>query len=244
MKLKEVLEFIDSNEESEIKDYLNHLLSKKSEIDKENNRISFYLILLTVTYFLFDSSLISSIQLGTISLNGGGSLKVIIPPLFSFYCLRYIVLTNHTSEIIKNIRILSIHVYKQSWVPEDLETNNYSDFLRTLLPFSFWAQMVKGIEVGKAGFMSALIGIMVIPLILVLIIPHGLVVYWIIEMSHSWKDSLIVKLSIISSGYIMVYVALYFLKSAIVSSLEQKTNLELIEKMKKNILLSQESKDD
>lgn len=243
MKLKDLLEFIDNNEESEIKDYLNHLLSKKSEIDKENNRISFYLILLTVTYFLFDSSLITSIQLGTISLNGGGNLKIIIPPLFSFYCLRFIVLTNHTSEVIRDIRILSIHVYKQSWIPEDLETNHHSDFLRSLLPFSFWSQMLKILEAGKTDFMSALIGIMVIPLILVLIIPHGLVIYWIIEMSHSWKEDLLVKLSIMSSGYIMLYVALYFLKSVIVSSHEQKLNLELIEKVKKDLLLSQESKD-
>src|SRR5258708_169842 len=106
MTKSEILEFIKKNNDAEIEKYLDLLMSNLKDSNKQGNRVGIYVIILGLLYFLIDETIVSGINIGPITLKESSVINVIIPPIFAFVFLQYMIIVEHKTKLIRNIGIV------------------------------------------------------------------------------------------------------------------------------------------
>jgi len=211
MNKKEILNFIDSNNDENIKDYFYKLIEKLDGIKRENNKIQIWLVVLVFIHFGIDFDFFKEINLGPVNLKTDNHfIKLFIPIVFTFMLLQFATLNSQRAIIISNIREIGTKLF-------NLETNlaeksMYSNkFLRTLMPFSMSEEVNdKFLQNGNIGFITF---ILTLPLFLLLSTPFiyeyiaikdHLLNFW----GKNWFENLIIILNI----WLLIVVFGYYIK--------------------------------
>jgi hypothetical protein len=168
MKNQEIFDFITSNTVDNLKDYNNRLIAKFDGISDTINKISIGMVLCVIVYFLFTESMISSVNVGFITLNKLDIIPQLIPSMFAGLTLYYLILNNHRSELSLTSKIISFSLYNSGPLDfYDFTLTYNNDYVRLYQPFSAWVEIEKW--KGKK-VMSKFEAILIIPLSLVLLL--------------------------------------------------------------------------
>ncbi len=168
MKNQEIFDFITTNKVADLKDYNNRLIAKFDGISDTINKISIWMVLCVVAYFLFTESMISSVDVGFMTLNKLDIVPQIIPTLFAGLTLYYLILNNHRSELSLASKIISFSLYNSGPLDiYDFTLTYNNDYVRLYQPFSAWAEIEKWR--GKNNY-SKFEAILIIPLSLIILL--------------------------------------------------------------------------
>ena len=164
---KEIDEFIHNNTTENLKEFFNGLIEKLNTTNKRNDKLSLLMGILIIVYFIIDKNIVSSINLGPISINDISLTKLFIPLIFAFVLLVYATLNAHRAMLLQNIKSIGTTLYKLQESP--LEDPYYpNSFLRLIMPFSLWEELSsKYIGNGKFGCLTLF---MILPIFLTILI--------------------------------------------------------------------------
>ena len=210
MTEKEIDEFIQNNTVENLKDFFNVLIEKLNTTNKRNDKLSLLMGVLIIAYFIIDKSVISSINLGPISINDISLTKLFIPLVFAFVLLLYATLNAHRAMLLQNIKRIGSRLYELKDSP--LEDPYYANsFLRLIMPFSMWEEInSKYIGKGKFGCLALFMILPIFPLIFVPFIFEFFAVKTMIQ--NNWGNGFFEKTIIILTIWIILASIMYYIK--------------------------------
>lgn len=220
MTIDKIIEYCNSNPEH-LPDWYDKLNYKLEELNKLSNRISIYMIVCIIGYYLVSNSIASSVQISVFTFTDLTIVPKLMPLLFSYLILKLLVLSNSRAEVLKVLKYLSLATYKQGLTAKDFKINYFNDFTRILLPYSFWLELQKLFNtetkvVDVVGYLLA------IPVLIIYIIP--LYFQWMITKSaiyNFWNDDL-TRYAIVGSVWINTYSLFCMIKGTILTLKENK----------------------
>jgi hypothetical protein len=144
MKNQEIFDFITTNTVDDLKEYNKRLTDKLDDISGRMNTISMWMILCVIVYFLFSASMISSVDVGFMTLTKLDVVPMILPWLFAMITLYFLILNNHFYELLQTSKIISFSIYNNPDLNElDYLMGYNNDYVRLAQPFSPWVEMQK-----------------------------------------------------------------------------------------------------
>jgi len=169
MKNQEIFDFITTNTVEDLKDYNKRLTDKLDDISNRMNKVSVWMILCVIVYFLFSASMISSVDVGFMTLAKLDVIPMIMPWLFAMIMLYFLILNNHFYELLQASKIISFSIYNNP----DLNVLDYTvgynnDYVRLSHPFSPWTEIQKWQHRARYSKFEALL---IAPLSLILLFP-------------------------------------------------------------------------
>ena len=207
----EQIEEILKNEPDKIHSYLNLLMEKCKEIDRQSNFISILMLILFSINYLSKNAIAESLQIGPLSIKDIQSINIFIPLVFSFLIFRYTIIHNHRAEVQDILSSLSKEYFK-------IGSSNVDDFIRTIVPVSNSSELAKYDTKGVLGCLGVLL---IIPIAFIPLISLVIEYYWIKEYVLIFsKLNFIHKTSIVCSIWISV-VALYHILHTIYISFKK-----------------------
>jgi len=223
MKNTDIEKLLKSNNQENINLYFSQILSKTKDLDKENNRIAFFLILLIFIYYLTDFAAIDSINLGFLSIKNVESIKIFIPLIFSFIIFRFVVINSHKAELKKIIRKIAFNHFK--FDNQNLDILYTDDFSRTVMPVSIYDELNKFDFKTNVGCLNSLIMIPLVafPALAVSISPFVIEWLWLKPMIIDFKNlEFISKTIVVLTIWIMILALVYFFKTMILGVREEQ----------------------
>lgn len=208
---KQIIDFIDSNEEEKVKDYFYKLLAKLESIKIENHKIQIWLLVLVVIHFGIDFNFFKNIDLGFINVETNNHfLKLFIPIVFNFMLLQFATLNAQRAIVIDNIREVGSHYLKLE--SNQVEKSFYSNIvLRSVMPFSLSEEVNdKFFHNGKVGVLTT---ILTLPLFLIFPAPF-VYQYFAIkdQILNFWGINWFQNLVIILNIWLLLVVITYYIK--------------------------------
>lgn len=168
MKNQEIFDFITTNTVDNLKEYNSRLIAKFDGISDTINKISIWMVLTVVVYFLFSESMISSVDVGFMTLSKLDIVPQVIPTLFAGLTLYYLILNNHRAELSLASKIISFSLYNSGPLDAyDFTLTYNNDYVRLYQPFSAWTEIEKWR--GKNNY-SKFEAILILPLSLILLL--------------------------------------------------------------------------
>ncbi len=214
MKDQELQDFLDGSDKETIKYYLDNLKTKLSELSTRNDRILILMLLTVVSYYLIENSMLSSVKLGFVELNRFDYALIIIPPIFSFLYLYYIVQFFHSSEIRKASKNISNHLFKGE--NKEIDPDSFAgDLINNFLPYSFFDDINKIFTTGsKAGCVSMLfIVLLSFPIVGIYFTPFIFQYYSLKKMLiEQWNNGFLARVLIILTIWLIVYTVFFIIK--------------------------------
>ena len=112
MRKDEIVNFIQTNNEADIKDYFYKLVEKLEGIKKENNKIQIWLLILVFIHFGIDFNFFEELNIGPVNLKTDNDfIKLFIPLVFTFMLLQFATLNAQRAVIISNIREIGARLF-------------------------------------------------------------------------------------------------------------------------------------
>jgi len=218
---KEIDEFIHNNTTENLKEFFNGLIEKLNTTNKRNDKLSLLMGILIIVYFIIDKNIVSSINLGPISINDISLTKLFIPLIFAFVLLVYATLNAHRAMLLQNIKSIGTTLYKLQESP--LEDPYYpNSFLRLIMPFSLWEELSsKYIGNGKFGCLTLFMILPIFPLILFPFIFEFYAIKALLQ--NNWENGIIEKTIIILTIWIILTSIIYYIK-LLSSSIKENKN--------------------
>ena len=223
MKKTDIDKFIESNSTESINLYFSELLTKSKAIDKENNKIVFFLLLLIFIYYLTDFAVIESINLGFLLIKNVESVKVFIPLIFSFIIFRFAIINTHKAEIKKIVRKIA---YKHfNFDNQSLDIVYTDDFSRTVLPISVYDELNKFNFKTNVGCLNSIIMIPLVafPALVISASPFVIEWFWLKPMIIDFNNiELIQKGVVVLTIWIIILSFVYYIKTLALAVTEDK----------------------
>ena len=217
---REIDEFIQNNTTENLKEFFNALIEKLNSTNKRNDKLSLLMGALIIVYLIIDKEVISSINLGPISINDISLTKLFIPLFFAFVLLVYATLNAHRAMLLQNIKRIGLTLFKLQESPlEDVYYPN--SFLRLIMPFSVWEELYsKYLRKGKFGCLTIF---MILPLFPLILIPFIFEYYSIKALIfNNWGNGFFEKIIIILTIWIILISIIYYIKLLSFSIKENK----------------------
>lgn len=215
MKKSEIEDFLDNNPDK-TEFYISTLIDKCKEIDRQINLNSLFILISICLYYLPTITSAESIQFGPVQIRDISSIQVFIPLAFSYFILRFIILSNHKAEIHKTLNIISEKYFKNNRL--NLTEDQMDNMTRIMLPISNTGEISK---YNTKGILGCLGGILIFPIISLAIIPMYLEFRWIKHFCYNFdKLNFIQKTSIIFSMWICL-IGLYHISQAMYNSIKE-----------------------
>ncbi len=164
----EILKFITENSDEKLLNYFEKVCDKQKELNERINKISIYFLLSALVFFILPFTTKADIQVGPMTLSNNTIVYKLLPLFFSYISLEFAVATNHKGEVMKILKLLSLHLYKQN-VEDDYFKNPHrlNFFSRVIIPFSFWTEINNSLD-KKIGCFGA---ILLLPALIVMFLP-------------------------------------------------------------------------
>ena len=202
----EILKFITDNSEEKLLDYFEKVCDKQKELNERINKISLYFILSALLFFILPFTINANIQVGPLTVTDKSIIYKLLPLFYSYISLEFAIVTNNKGEVMKILKLLSVHLYKQK-VDNDYFKNPYrlNFFSRVVIPFSFWTELNNSLD-KKVGCFGA---ILLLPALIVMVLPFyfEFVALKFIILNY-WADW-ITKFSVIVSAWVIL-ITFYF----------------------------------
>ncbi len=205
MTRMQLYDFANDNDREDVRRYYDKLCDKIKELNKRNDQLSLYLIIIAFVYFFATKSTLSALQLGPVSINDFKIVLMSIPVLFTYFMLEFAYINTHRSVVLKGIKILQIVLYVQPDGPEDLMEGKYSAFTALILPYSRWYELL---SVPFQGKNAPVIGCLIIfPIAFLIITPFVFEFYSLRFILQNYWNDIFGKISFCISCYM---IALFF----------------------------------
>lgn len=210
MTIDEIDDFISSNSEAKIQDYLNNLVNKLKTTNSRNDKLTIVMGILMVFYFITDLKVVSKFSLGPIELTDFNLFKLFIPLAFSYVFFVFATLNAHRAQIIKNIRQIGKRFYQLNEnVAEDSMYSNV--FLQMIMPFSFWEELnSKFMKNGNVGCLTIFLTLPLYPILLTPFIFEYIAIKNLII--NNWKNGWIEKGVTVLTVWILISAVIYYFK--------------------------------
>lgn len=202
----EILKFINENSEERLLNYFEKVCDSQKELNERINKISIYFLLSALVFFILPFTNSSNVQVGPITLSNNTIVYKLVPLFFSYISLEFAIAAYHKGQVMKILKLLAIHVYKQD-VDDDYFENPYqlNFFSRMIIPFSFWTELNNSLG-KKVGCLGA---ILLLPALIVMFLPFYFeFVSLKFIISNYWADW-ITKFSVIVSLW-LILITFYF----------------------------------
>ena len=218
MTEKEIKQLIENNKPDRLNLFLSGILDKAKNLDKQLNLTSIGMLILILLYYLGKSNIGSEIQLGPLKINDTTTLLYILPLVFSFLILRFVILSAHKAEIKKLIKVFAKQYFAfDNSIVDVLFTD---DFTRLILPVSIYDEIGKFNLKTKTGCLSV---ILTLPMILLAFAPYFFVSIWTYpQLSKFAILGLYDKILVICTLWVLLLSIYYFIKTMILGVKENK----------------------
>lgn len=211
MTRQEIVKFINDNDVERIINYNNKLFDTLKELNKRNDRLTLFLIVIVLAYFLTSKATFSSLQFGPFSVNDFTLIPKLTPLLFAYFLLEFALLNGHRADILKTMKWIHLSLYKQELTKKDYEEGQYSFFTRLILPFSRWTEIYKVSDDKPIGCIGLFI---LTPLTIFLLLPFYFEIITIKNVINNYWADWIGKASVILSIWLILIVIYYYIKLA------------------------------
>jgi|GEM_PF-6887432 hypothetical protein len=215
---KEIIKLIKDNQPDRLNLFLSGILDKSKNLDRQLSLTSVGMLVLILIYYLGKLNIGSEIQIGPLKLNDTTTLLYILPLIFSFLILRYVILSSHKAEIKKLIRVFANEYF--AFDNSKVDVLFTDDFTRLILPVSIYDELGKFNLRTKTGCISVLL---TLPMTLLAFAPYFIVAIW--TYPHFFEFStlgLYDKILLISTIWIIILSIFYIAKTMILSVKENK----------------------
>ncbi len=208
----EIIEFININAEDRILNMYDKLYEKQKELNKRNDRLTIYLVVTVLFYFIASKATISNIQIGPISLTDLSLIQKLIPAIFAYLFFDYALTNVHRSENIKLLKWVNFKIFKHKLMDKDLKKTYFNDFARLILPYSLMT------EIGKVNDYNNKLKwvevILVLPLLSLIILPFCFEFITIKNVIINYWPGWIAKVSVVFSLWLTIIIIYFYIKIA------------------------------
>ena len=218
MTKDEIKYLIKSNETDRLNLLLSSILNKSKAIHKQLNVLSIAMLILILIFYLGKLKVNGDMQLGPLKIDDISVLSFLIPLIFSFIILRFVILSSHSAEIKKLLKVFASEYFMYS---NNIDDKLFTDDLtRLMLPVSIYDEIGKFNYKTRTGCFSVLL---TFPMIFVAIAPYVFIGLWIIPQLLTFKTlDIFNQVSIILTIWIVLISVFYFIKTIIVELKENK----------------------
>lgn len=214
----EINQLIERNESEKLNLFLNRVLEKARTIDKQVNLTTIGIILIVLVYYLGELNLNSELQLGPLKINDTKILVNVLPLIFSFLILRFVILSSHKAEIKKVVRVFAKKYF--DYDNTKIDVLYMDDFSRLLLPVSIYDEIGKLSLKTKAGCISV---ILTLPMLVLAIVPYLILGLWSYPQILSFTDlEFYNKVLVIGTIWLFLLSVFYFIKTMIIAVKESE----------------------
>ncbi|NTS40249.1 hypothetical protein HRG84_04965 [Flavisolibacter sp. BT320] len=221
----EILKFIAENQNEQLLDFYNKSYEKLSDLNKQIDRLSLYLIITVFLYFIASSTTIASIQIGPATITDISLLLKIIPVLFAFLMFQIVVISSQKAELFTVVKMLFLANYKQEVDFKQLDNYKNNDLTRLLLPFSYSTELTK-FNAKKPGLLNSCIGaILILPVFAIVFLPLYFEIYMLKVIWQHYYTQTFAKISFWLSIWITTYMVYYLVANSIENYKQNKTEL-------------------
>jgi hypothetical protein len=221
MTENEIKTILLNNSEEKLNVYLNIILDKCKDIDKESNFIAVIMVILVFLYYMTGFKQPESLQIGPLTISDLNAVKIFIPLVFAFLIFRYVVLSAHKAELHKIIKEYTIEYFNFE-DPNQKDALYIDDFTRSILPFSLYGEIGKLSFKGKSKF-GCFGAILLFPISAVAILPYVLEYIWIKPYVEKYNTlDFTEKSTIILAIWMLALSFYYFLQTIIISIKENR----------------------
>lgn len=222
MNRRDVLKFIEENDDHIVSDYYDKCYAKLNELNKRIDKISLYMVIIVFLYLIASSTTISSIQIGPVTISDASLLTKTIPVLFAFLLLQLVVISSQKGELFTVVKFIFLAKYKQDISKKDLDNDHNNLFTRLLLPFSYSTELLK-FNSNQPNFLNSCIGaILVLPLMSLILLPFFFEYYMLEAIWKKHYTEIVGKISFWLSIWIIAYLIYYFMASIIQNYKERR----------------------
>ncbi|MFN4246418.1 MAG: hypothetical protein ACK4EY_01765 [Flavipsychrobacter sp.] len=149
--LQRLAKFIDNNDEQQNKDYYNVVIQRLEANTKKVDRISLYMVIVIIGYYMCDVQAIEEINIGPFALNNMNIIKITAPAVFSYLLFQYLLIGQNIGELTFAVKLLFAIIYKTNLNRDELMNSAVvNPITKNILPFSLWT-ILTNMEYGKLG---------------------------------------------------------------------------------------------
>ncbi|MGD1893180.1 MAG: hypothetical protein ACFB15_21655 [Cyclobacteriaceae bacterium] len=218
MTESEIKQLIKNNHTDKLNVFLSEIFNKSKNLDKRINLTSIGMLVLILIYYLGELDIKGEIQLGPLKISDTKPLLYVLPLIFSFLILRFVILSSHKAEIKNLVRIFASDYFAFSDSKDDILFTD--DFTRLVLPFSIYDEIGKFNFKTKVGCLSVLL---TLPMILMAFAPYFFASVWIYPRILEFSSlELYNKVLVGSTVWILVLSVFYIFKTILLGFKENK----------------------
>jgi hypothetical protein len=214
----EINQLIERKESDKLNLFLTQVLEKARTIDKQINLTTIGIILIVLVYYLGELNLSSELQLGPLIINDTKILVNVLPFIFSFLILRFVILSSHKAEIKKVIRIFATKYFDYDNTKIDVLYTD--DFSRLIMPVSIYDEIGKLNLKTKTGCISV---ILTLPMLVLAIVPYLILGLWLYpQLLNFTVLDFYNKVLVVGTIWLFLLSVFYFIKTMIIGVKESK----------------------
>jgi hypothetical protein len=143
MNRQEVLKFIQENQNEKLLDFYDKTYQKLNDLNRSIDKLTLYLILTVLVYFIASGASVSSFQVGPVTISDVSIITKILPVLFAYLLLDLVIKSLHKGEVFTIVKLIFLAIYKQEISHKELENDRNNLFTRIILPFSYNTELTK-----------------------------------------------------------------------------------------------------
>ena len=186
LKKSEIEQFIKTNEESTLKDYLDRLWDNLDELNKKEEKHSLWLVIVFFLFLVLSNTSVESFNIGPVTFKDISIISKILPLIFIYIFFNLGVISSHKRELNLTIKSISEAVFKQSNSSQTIRDEYSGSFIiRMFLPYSFSNAIMKVFN-KKPTIIESLIGFsLLLPVLIIGLIPYVLTIIMLYDL---WKN--------------------------------------------------------
>lgn len=218
MTNSEIQSLIEANDSEKLTFILNNFIEKAKGLEKEANFLGIGMLLLILLYYLGDLQTPGDIQIGIITITDLSALLFLVPLIFSFLILRYVIISSHQAEVRKIIKVLTKEYF--NYDNSNINPIFTDDLTRLLLPVSILDEINKINLKRKVGCISLLF---LLPIGILIPMPFVLIGSWLYPQIKDFSQLDFFQKAVSAlTCYIILLTLYYFIKNLFIGAIEGK----------------------
>ncbi|MGN6495613.1 MAG: hypothetical protein ACTHLE_26725 [Agriterribacter sp.] len=171
MTQKEIIEFLENNDQVMLKDYLDKSYEKLKGLHIKIDKSTIYLVLTGLLFYISSQATFQSFSVGPVTLNNVDVISILSPLVFAFLMFDMVVAAGQKAELAKVVKYLSLFFYKQKVSGDQLGDLQHNDITRLIMPFAHSTEWSKVPHIKSNVLISFIGAILALPLFVVIVIP-------------------------------------------------------------------------
>lgn len=225
MTTETLIKFFNENESEKIDAYCQRIIENIKEIGSLVSRYYVYLLLLVFAYYLIKESQLEAINLGIVQISDIKIIKILLPPVFTFFYLILLVAENRRQMLSHQLKVLFNMRNKTELNTDDLQRSHFNEFNSSFLPFNFITELTQKISYTKfSGYI-----IMLLFLCLFVFFSSALFVFEYLilkDLYFLWNDGVLVKIIFILTICLFTLSLYFAFRFGYINTTEEKRDKE------------------